>query len=370
MNLLRRILVILTALMLCWPLPADDNVFTVVLDPGHGGKDPGASGKTSREKNIVLAVAKKVGKRLQDNHPKDIKLVYTRDKDVFIELEQRAKIANNAHADIFISIHADCVENKKVYGAGTFTMGMNKEKSNLEVAKRENSVMLLEDNYEQKYAGFDPSSVESYIIFELMQNVNMENSIKLAKYIQNNLVSRKRLDRGVRQAPYWVLHRTSMPAVLVELGFISNLEEERYMNSEKGQNELAESIYQAICSYKKDHDKLRAAVKNINAQPQTPDPESQTDAPAEESTGVRFSVQILTAKSEIKAGDRQFKGQQDVVCYREKNLYKYCCGAYFTEKEAIDRKNSLKKLFPDAFIVAVKDGQRIPLAQARQETAH
>ena len=159
-----------------------------------------------------------------------------------------------------------------------------------------------------------------------------------------------------------------MPAVLVELGFISNLEEERYMNSEKGQNELAESIYQAICSYKKDHDKLRAAVKNINTQPQEPEP--MTATPAAETTGIRFSVQILTAKSEIKAGDRQFKGQGDVVCYREKNLYKYCCGSYVTEKEAIDRKNSLKKLFPDAFIVAVKDGQRIPLAEARQQIGH
>ncbi|MBQ9201347.1 MAG: N-acetylmuramoyl-L-alanine amidase [Bacteroidales bacterium] len=356
-------------MLLSLPTMAEDDRFTVVLDPGHGGKDPGALGKTSREKNIVLSVAKKVGKRLQDNHSKDIRLIYTRDKDVFIELEQRAKIANNAHADIFISIHADCVDNKKVHGAGTFTMGMNKEKSNLEVAKRENSVMLLEDNYQQKYAGFDPSSVESYIIFELMQNVNMENSIKLAKYIQNNLVAQKRTDRGVRQAPYWVLHRTSMPAVLIELGFISNLEEEKYMNSEKGQNELAESIYQAICSYKKEHDKLRASVKNLGSQPQVSQAGSEeVSENGQPVSGIRYSVQILTARSEIKANDRQFKGQRDVICYKEKDLFKYCCGSYLTEKEAIARKNELKKSFPDAFVIALKDGVRIPLTQARAES--
>lgn len=343
-------------------LAANDKVFTVVLDPGHGGKDPGACGKSSYEKNIVLSVAQKVGKKLKDTYGNDIKVVYTRNSDVFIELERRARIANDAHADIFISIHTDAVDRSSVYGASTFTMGMSKESSNLEVAKRENSVMLLEDNFEERYAGFDPSSVESYIIFELMQDINMENSISLAKGIQDQLIGKKRHNRGVRQAPYWVLHRTSMPAVLVELGFISNPEEERYMKSSKGQEELSDCIYKAICRYKKSSDNKSSAVRNVQASvSETP---AANNAPTH---GISFQVQILVSKSILKDNDKQFKGLKDISYYTDNNLYKYTSGSFASEQEAIAHRKKIKSLFSDSFVVAIKDGKRISMEQARKE---
>lgn len=334
--------------------------FTVVLDPGHGGKDPGACGKTSYEKNIVLSVAQKVGKKLTDTYGKDIKVIYTRNSDVFIELERRARIANDAHADIFVSIHTDAVDRSTVYGASTFTMGMSKESSNLEVAKRENSVMLLEDNFEERYAGFDPSSVESYIIFELMQDINMENSISLAKNIQNNFISKKRHNRGVRQAPYWVLHRTSMPSVLVELGFISNPEEERYMKSAKGQEELSDCIYQAICKYKRACDNKSSGMQTML------EPSSVADVSEASNQALSYRVQILVSKSELKHNDRQFKKLNDVSYYKDKSLYKYTSGIFATEAEAQAHRRSIKNLFPDAFVVAIKDGKRITMDEARQ----
>ncbi len=328
--------------------------FTIVLDPGHGGKDPGACGKSSYEKNIVLSVAQKVGKKLENKYGKDIKVIYTRNSDVFIELERRARIANDAHADVFVSIHTDAVKNTKVYGASTFTMGMSKESSNLEVAKRENSVMLLEDNFEERYAGFDPSSVESYIIFELMQDIHLENSIMMAKDIQDQLVGHKRHDRGVRQAPYWVLHRTGMPAVLVELGFISNPEEERYMKSSKGQEELSECIFQAICKYK------RACENKSNAISK-----QSLDNLATSDENVSFRVQILVSKTILADNDKQFKQLNDISYYQDKNLYKYTCGSFASEQEAQALRKQIKDLFPDAFVVAIKNGQRISMEEAR-----
>ncbi len=338
---------------------AEDKVFTVVFDPGHGGKDPGACGKSSYEKNIVLSVAQKAGKKLTDTFGKDIKIIYTRNSDVFIELERRARIANDSHADIFISIHTDAVDRSSVYGASTFTMGMSKEASNLEVAKRENSVMLLEENFEERYAGFDPSSVESYIIFELMQDINMENSINLAKDIQSQMVGKQRHDRGVRQAPYWVLHRTGMPAVLVELGFISNPEEERYMKSAKGQDELSDCIYHAVCKYKKASDNKSRTTKSVQTEAMEPEKVPQHD--------IRFQVQILTSKSVLQGNDKQFKQLKDISYYKDNNLYKYTSGNFASEKEASTHKKELKNLFPDAFVVAIKHGKRIPLEQARRE---
>lgn len=336
--------------------------FTVVLDPGHGGKDPGACGKSSYEKNIVLSVAQKVGKKLTDTYGKDIKVIYTRNSDVFIELERRARIANDAHADIFVSIHTDAVDRNTVYGASTFTMGMSKESSNLEVAKRENSVMLLEDNFEERYAGFDPSSVESYIIFELMQDINMENSISLAKNIQDNFIKKKRHNRGVRQAPYWVLHRTSMPSVLVELGFISNPEEERYMKSAKGQEELSDCIYQAICQYKRACDNKSSGMQSIVEEKESS--AAKRSEAANESLSYR--VQILVSKSELKHNDRQFKQLKDISYYQDKGLYKYTSGIFYSEQEAQAHRRSIKNLFPDAFVVAIKDGKRITMDEARQ----
>ena len=226
--------------------------YTLVIDAGHGGKDPGAMSKTAKEKNINLAVALAFGKLVEQNC-KDVKVVYTRKTDVFVELNERANIANRAKADLFISIHTNATAAKVgPQGTETYTLGMHRAADNLAVAKRENSVITLESNYEQKYEGFDPNSSESYIIFELMQDKNMESSVKLAGLIQKQFRSTAgRVDKGVHQAGFLVLRATSMPSVLVELGYINNPSEAAYLTSTAGVNALAKSLYNAFVAYKK-----------------------------------------------------------------------------------------------------------------------
>lgn len=225
--------------------------FTLVLDAGHGGKDPGALGKgKGREKNINLAVTLAVGKLVEQNM-KDVKVVYTRKTDVFVELDERAHIANKAKADLFVSIHTNALPGtKQLAGSETYTLGMHRAADNLEVAKRENSVISLEKDYENRYEGFDPKSSESYIIFEFMQDLNMEKSVRLATFVQKQFRAAGRPDRGVHQAGFLVLRATSMPSCLIELGYITTSSEEAYLISERGVNELAQSIYQAIKKYK------------------------------------------------------------------------------------------------------------------------
>ncbi len=224
---------------------------TVTLDAGHGGKDPGALGSVAREKHLTLSIIKKIGNLIETEHP-DVKVVYTRNTDCYLTLQERANIANKAHSDLFISVHVNANNNKNVFGCETYTLGLTKSQSNLDVAMRENSVILLEDEYNKKYEGFDPKSVDSYIMFELQQNQFVDKSISLASTIQQNFVALGRKDRGVRQAGFWVLHKTSMPSVLVEVGYISNLAEEKYLNTEKAQNELARAIYDAFVLFKHD----------------------------------------------------------------------------------------------------------------------
>ena len=226
--------------------------FTLVIDAGHGGKDPGAIGRKSKEKNINLAVALELGRLVTKNCP-DVKVVYTRKTDVFVELDERARIANKAKADLFISIHVNSTAARVgPQGTETYTLGMHRAADNLEVAKRENSVITLESNYKQRYEGFDPKSSESYIIFELMQDQNMEKSVRLARLIQQQMhSSAKRVDKGVFQAGFLVLRATSMPSALVELGYINNAVEEQYLTSSAGQAALAKSIYNAFVQYKK-----------------------------------------------------------------------------------------------------------------------
>lgn len=224
--------------------------FTLVLDAGHGGKDPGALGKVGKEKNINLAVTKAVGKLVEDNL-KDVKVVYTRKTDVFVELNERAAIANRAKADLFVSIHTNALPGRaQGRGSETYTLGMHRAADNLAVAKRENSAIMLEKDYENRYEGFDPKSSESYIIFEFMQDKNMERSVKLATLIQQQFRSAGRVDKGVHQAGFLVLRATSMPSCLVELGYITTSTEESYLTSDRGVNELAKSIYEAIKKYK------------------------------------------------------------------------------------------------------------------------
>lgn len=339
-------------LVCCAGTNVSGKVFTVVLDPGHGGKDPGACGKTAQEKNIVLSVAKKVGSQLKSHFGDDIKIIYTRNNDSFVELEKRAQIANNAKADVFVSIHTDAVNNRAVSGASTFVMGLDKLSSNMELAKRENKVMELEDNFQERYADFDPSS-EHFVMFTMMQSNNHEYSIQIADNIQSGFVRLKRSDRGVRLAPFWVLHRTTMPAVLVELGFISNPDEERYLKSEKGQNELARCIVKGIVAYKEECDKQQAVIKSAAALP---------DQPA----SLQFRVQLLISRQRLSLDDKQFKGLNQIDYYQDDKWFKYTYGHFATEKEAIEAKNQLRNNFPDAFVVAVKDGKRIDINQARK----
>lgn len=221
----------------------------VVIDPGHGGKDPGAIGKVSKEKDIVLKIALKIGDYLEEN-VKDIKVIYTRTTDIFIPLEERADIANKAKADLFISIHANAIKNKSAYGTETYVIGLHKTDENLEVAILENSAILYEKNYIEKYAGYDPKAPETYIVMNLLQSAYRDMSIDLAEQIQTQFRERAgRGDKGVKQAGFLVLWQTTMPSVLVEVGFISNKNEEQYLNSDYGQSIIASAIYRAVRDY-------------------------------------------------------------------------------------------------------------------------
>lgn len=253
----------LFALGTVFPSAAKD--FTVVIDAGHGGKDPGARGRIIQEKAINLGIALKLGKLIESNH-RDVRVVYTRSSDKFVALDDRAEMANRCKADLFISIHTNSVaKGNAVQGTETYTLGLARTDENLAVAMRENSVILLEEDYQQRYEGFDPNSSESYIIFEFIQNRHIEQSIRLASDIQQCFASAKREDRGVRQAGFLVLRKTSMPSVLIEVGFISNRAEERYLASAEGQQRLAQAISDAFDRYKRTFDTRQAASKASEA---------------------------------------------------------------------------------------------------------
>jgi N-acetylmuramoyl-L-alanine amidase len=236
----------------------DLSINTVVIDAGHGGKDPGTSGSTAKEKDIALKIALELGKTIQ-KYLKDVKVIYTRNDDTFIELEERAQIANKNGADLFISIHcnslpANTSESRKqrIFGTETYIMGMHTSDANFDVAKRENSVILMEEDNKETYEGFDPNSPESYILFSLYQSAYLENSLRMADKIEHQFKDRvKRKSRGVRQAGFWVLYRTSMPSVLVETGYLSNDSEEKYLNDSYGQTLIASGLFRAFRDYKK-----------------------------------------------------------------------------------------------------------------------
>ena len=242
----------------------NDNRFTLVIDAGHGGHDPGAIGRNVKEKNINLKVALKLGRLVEQNLP-DVRVVYTRDRDVFIPLHRRAEIANNVKADLFVSIHTNSLasRNSRVSGAETYTLGLHRTQENLEVAQKENSVILIEDDYKQQYAGFNPNSAESYIVFEMNQNRHLNQSIKFAALAQQQLVSHAgRADKGIRQDIFWVLVHTGMPAVLIELDFICNPTVEKYMMSDKGIDQMSSAIFNAFSEYYRSAKKAAKASSN------------------------------------------------------------------------------------------------------------
>jgi len=232
------------------PPKSGTKIDVIVIDPGHGGRDPGTMGKTLKEKDVALKISLKVGQYIEKNIP-GVKVIYTRKDDRYIDLADRPILANTEKADLFICIHANAVPGTNAYGTETYVMGMNRTEGNMEVAQRENAVMLLDENYKERYEGFDPNSPESYILFSLTQSAYQESSLKLAQKIESQFKNKTgRYSRGVRQATFWVLWKTAMPSVLIEVGFLTNAQEEAYLGSAKGQDEIASGIYRAFKEYK------------------------------------------------------------------------------------------------------------------------
>jgi N-acetylmuramoyl-L-alanine amidase len=341
--------------------------FIVVIDAGHGGKDPGALGSSSREKDIVLAIALKTGKYITDNL-KNVKVVYTRNKDVFVELRERGQIANRANADLFISIHANSTESgRTVRGAETFILGHDKDAANLAVAMKENEVILLEDDYSVHYSGFDPKSPESYIIFSLMQNVYKKQSIEFAALLQDQFRERLgRVDRGVKQGPFQVLVGTAMPSVLVEVGFISNADEEKFLKSAQGQDYLASAIFRAFRDYKNGIDR-RSGFNTVRDEPVNSS--AATNAPANPASvssneELFFTVQIASTKEKKEPVPANFKGLGDLNEIAEPDRYRYASGRFKSYQNAVDYRKNISDKYPDAFVIAFKGSKVVPLAQA------
>ena len=375
--------------------------FTLVIDPGHGGHDAGALGAISKEKNINLAVALRFGKYVEQNLP-EVRVIYTRKKDVFIPLNERANIANRANADLFISVHTNALPAGKVArGFETYTLGMHRAKDNLDVAMRENSVISMEKDYQQRYQGFDPRSSESYIIFEFIQGKNMERSVELARMIQRGVCDgANRPDKGVHQAGFLVLRETSMPGCLIELGFITTPDEERLLNNDSRVDDIARGIYEAFAKYKNKYDKsvsvpYRASdsedvnipkivpdqepapktrvvtrgkqPKREEATPEQPKRVEKKVKKAEVADAPVFKLQIFVGSRNLRKGDAHFKGETDYDSFQEGNLVKYTLGASTDYNEIYRlRKEKLEK-FPEAFIIAFKNGQKYDVNQAIRE---
>ena len=375
--------------------------FTLVIDPGHGGHDAGALGAISKEKNINLAVALRFGKYVEQNLP-EVRVIYTRKTDVFIPLNERANIANRANADLFISVHTNALPAGKVArGFETYTLGMHRAKDNLDVAMRENSVISMEKDYQQRYQGFDPRSSESYIIFEFIQGKNMERSVELARMIQRGVCDgANRPDKGVHQAGFLVLRETSMPGCLIELGFITTPDEERLLNNDSRVDDIARGIYEAFAKYKNKYDrsvsvpyrakdseevnipkivpdqepapKTRVVtrgkqLKREEATPEQPKRVEKKVKKAEVADAPVFKLQIFVGSRNLRKGDAHFKGETDYDSFQEGNLVKYTLGASTNYNEIYRlRKEKLDK-FPEAFIIAFKNGQKYDVNQAIRE---
>ena len=352
--------------------------FTLVIDPGHGGHDAGARGAISMEKNINLTVALRFGKYVEQNMP-EVRVIYTRKQDVFIPLHERANIANRANADLFISVHTNALPAGKVArGFETYTLGMHRAKDNLDVAMRENSVISMEKGFEQTYEGFDPKSSESYIIFEFIQGKNMERSVELARMIQRSVCdSGCRPDKGVHQAGFLVLRETSMPSCLIELGFITTPDEERLLNDNAKVDDIAKGIYEAFAKYKNKYDRsvsvpYRAANRQESTLPKIV-PDSYKEAPAAKKAvpapkdAPVFKLQIFVGNRNLRKGDAHFKGETEFDSFQEGNLVKYTLGASTNYNEIYRLRKEKMEKFPEAFIIAFKNGKKYDVNQAIRE---
>ena len=345
--------------------------FVVVLDAGHGGKDTGNRGNGYYEKHIALNITKMIGAKLQKQ--KGIKVIFTRKDDRFIELKNRAKIANQADADLFISIHCDAFTSPKAYGAGTFVLGLHRTKDNFRIAQKENSVIFLEEDYETTYDGFDPNNPESVISLLLMQETYQGQSIEAANTIQKSFVSNlNRKDRTVKQAGFLVLRETYMPSVLVEVGFLTNKKEGQYLNSKKGQQEMATTITKAILNYR---DQLAASVSSTAIDQNAPQEIESTTTIVKEkkevppankmSRGIVFKVQIAASARSLELNKANFNGLKGISVQKGEKLYRYFYGEANQYKAAKRLKQkAIKAGYEYAFLVAFKDGVKINISDA------
>ena len=356
---MRKYILLLLVGLLSLPLAADTS-YTLVLDAGHGGKDPGAVGKFSQEKDLNLALVLKVGELINAQYP-DVKVVYTRDNDVFIPLQTRADIANKNNADLFISIHANASENKASKGVETFILGTEKMEKNLDVAMRENAVMKLEADYKTTYQGFDPNSIDSYIMFELMQNSFMDQSLQFAEQVQQRFVGHlNRSDRGVQQASFWVLLKTACPAILFEMGFISNPEEERYLNQDASMAQMANAIVNAFGAYTHKQAVRKETLENQTNETQST--ENRVEPKSEEKPNqvlftqesaaepiTYYALQICASRTLLDASDPKLKG---IPCEYRKvgDWYKYYAIVDTDRDKVVGKQKEIKSLFPDCWI--------------------
>lgn len=360
-NIIKDILVsfLLILSIGCFGQKSSYTIKKIVIDAGHGGKDPGATIGKTFEKDIALSVALRTGRMIKKQFP-EVVIIYTRDKDVFIPLDERAEIANKHKADLFISIHVNICSTARTSGVETYVLGQYKSRENLEVAKLENSVILLEDDYNTKYEGFDPNSSESYIMFELMQNEYLEQSRLFASEIQNSIISNtEHKDRGVRQAGFLVLRKTAMPSVLIELGFMSNKTERDFMERDQGRNLLAESIAKAFCSYKTRIDRIEKtdSIRNEN-KPKEIIIKDDSLFDISLLKGKWYGTQILATKYKLKVNNKLFKNQKPIYFLFENGLYKYFVGLTQDSREAIKLYNDYKVIYKEPFMVSLEDGMK------------
>ena len=373
-----------------------EKITTVVIDPGHGGKDSGALGAISKEKDLNLTVALLAGDYIKKNCP-DVKVIYTRERDVFVTLNERAAIANRNNADVFISIHCNSTSSNAAaaVGAETFVLGEHKNAANLEVAKNENSAILYEEDADEQYGNFNLNSPEAYIALSLFQKEYLNQSLQLAANVQEQFTKRVgRKDRGVQQAGFLVLWKTAMPSILIELGFISNAKEERFLASEDGQTYMASAIYRAFRDFKATYEGENMGPSTQSASQPKPEvkteekqetqpvaktetkPETKQETKPEEkkdkpSTGgkpdVVFKVQFTICDTPVSVKDKSFANIKEVEMYEYNGTYRYTSGHFHTKEEAFARQKEIQKQgYPDAWIVCFVDGERVSMKEAEK----
>jgi N-acetylmuramoyl-L-alanine amidase len=343
----------------------EDKKWVIVIDAGHGGKDSGAPGTFSYEKNIALAIALRTGEYIEKNL-KNVSVMYTRKNDTFVELKDRASFANSNNADLFISIHTNGNTLKNVKGTETYIMGLAMDEQNLAVAMKENEVILLEKDYSTKYEGFDPKSPESYIMFTLMQNIYQQQSTKLASKIQTEYKENiKRIDRGVKQAGFVVLFMTTMPSILTETGFITNPTEEKFLSSKEGQDYIASALFRACRAYISEIDN-KSGISTMKEKYPAQETEVIT-SPVQADTEIVYMVQVAASASKTLIIPQNFNGLKDITEISSGDRYKYASGSFPQYPDAVKYRKKLVDIYPDAFVIAVKGNKILPLQQALEQ---